>query len=270
MSKRTASTRSRDTNTSGSQKKAKGGDTRSKKSLDFLYDDTPYDALLNGYSQEQLKELQEKLKEVQLEAIRSLDYESGIREVIGAKLDGKSMWFCVKWEGGETSFIPSNIIQRIAPNKVIEYYESIVQFSPLNQQNENNIENNNENNNNNDEKEKLVKVKEEKKDEEKKEEIIGLENLNRSIINGNGDALIDSQVVVLLGRIEVTEDRPIKQKEKENREKEKNRDSQKSNKNAKVMKTIHCTGCGVKLQFPTGTKLIKCPSCHHIMQTIGI
>lgn len=49
---------------------------------------------------------------------------------VGAKLDGKVMWFSVKWEGGETSFIPANVLNRIAPEKVIQYYESILQFLP--------------------------------------------------------------------------------------------------------------------------------------------
>lgn len=83
----------------------KGGDGRPKK-LDFLYDDTPCSALLNGYvssmkfmtfsnitgySPDQLRELQEKLKDVQSEAIRNLEYESEIREVIGI-LSFSSFW----------------------------------------------------------------------------------------------------------------------------------------------------------------------------------
>lgn len=259
MSKRTASTRSRETAPSSQQKKAKNGENRpsGSKKLDFLNDDTSYETLLSGYTQEQLKELQEKLKDVELEAIRNLGYENDIREVIGAKLDGKNMWFCVKWEGGEVSFIPSNIIQRIAPNKVIEYYESIVKLGPqIDQPEENNNNTNNENN------EKLVKVK---------EEIIGLESLNEVIMGGDGDSFIDSQVVRLQGRMEILDRPQQKELEKENREKEKNREVQKPSSKQKVaVKTIHCTGCGVKLQFPAGTKLIKCPNCSHIMQTITI
>lgn len=39
-------------------------------------------------------------------------------------------WFFVKWEGGENSFIPANVLNRIAPEKVIQYYESVLQFLP--------------------------------------------------------------------------------------------------------------------------------------------
>lgn len=267
MSKRTASTRSRESAQSSQQKKAKNGENRpsGSKKLDFLNDDTSYETLLSGYTQEQLKELQEKLKDVQLEAIRNLDYENDIREVIGAKLDGKNMWFCVKWEGGEISFIPSNIIQRIAPNKVIEYYESIVKLGPQIDQPEENNNNNNSNNNDENNNEKLVKVK---------EEIIGLESLNEVIMAGDGDSFIDSQVVRLQGRMEILDRPQQKELEKENREKEKNREVQKPSSNSSkqkvAVKTIHCTGCGVKLQFPAGTKLIKCPNCSHIMQTIAV
>lgn len=78
---------------------------------------------------------------------------------------------------------------------MIEYFESIVQFAPpeqpIDNSNKENNNNNAENNSTEDNKDKIVKVK--------TEEIIGLENLNRSIVNGNGDALMDSQVVKLLG-----------------------------------------------------------------------
>jgi len=243
MSKRSATTRSRGEAPMPQQKKTRGGD-RSKKSLDFLFDTSVSNALLQGYSPDQLKELQDRLKDIQTEVIRNLDYDNDIREVIGAKLDGKSMWFCVKWEGGETSFIPSNIIQRIAPNKVIEYYENIVQFVPQIEESE------------------LVKVK---------EEVVGVENLNEFIASGRNEPMIDSNVNRILERRQIL-DRPVIQRDDRERNRgESNRISferpQNKPKSPAIVKTMHCTGCGIKLKFPGGTKLIKCPSCNHIMQT---
>jgi hypothetical protein len=43
------------------------------------------------------------------------------------------MWFFVKWEGGSTSFVPARQLNKIAPNKVIQYYESIVQYQRVEQ-----------------------------------------------------------------------------------------------------------------------------------------
>jgi LSD1 subclass zinc finger protein len=270
MSKRSATTRSKDRETSNNQqnnKKAKGtlGGDRSKKSLDFLFD-SPNDSLLQGYAPDQLKELLERLKDVQTEVIRNLDYDNEIREVIGAKLDGKSMWFCVKWAGGETTFIPANIINKIAPNKVIEYYESIVKFAPQIEPNE-------------------VRVK---------EEVIGVGNLNDRIISaGRNEPMIDSRVSQILQRREIL-DRPVMLREdrERNRDREDRQTKQpvqqqkqnntiNNNNNNKpkvqvstgpdvVHKIMHCTGCGIKLKFPLGSRLIKCPACQHIMETANI
>jgi LSD1 subclass zinc finger protein len=252
MSKRSATTRSRSDSSSApmpQQKKTRsGGGERSKKSLDFLLIESPSnDILLQGYSPDQLKELQDRLKDLQTELIRNLDYDNEIREVIGAKLDGKSMWFCVKWAGGETSFIPANIINRIAPNKVIEYYESIVSYVPhVTEETE------------------LVKVN---------EEVVGLGNLNDFINStGRNDPMIDSNVNRILERSEIL-DRPVHRDERNRGERENNNNSierpvvNKPKSSAVVAKTMHCTGCGIKLKFPGGTKLIKCPACNHIMQT---
>jgi LSD1 subclass zinc finger protein len=257
MSKRSATTRSRGESSSTpapQQKKTRGGGggERSKKSLDFLLFESPSnDTLLQGYSPEQLKELQERLKEVQTEVIRNLDYDNEIREVIGAKLDGKSMWFCVKWESGETSFIPASIINRIAPNKVIQYYESIVSYIPQMT-------------------EEPAKVK---------EEVIGVANLTQFINStGRNEPMIDSSVSRILERREIL-DRPVVQREdrernrgggSDNRENTFSSSNQNKPKSPAIVKTMHCTGCGIKLKFPGGTKLIKCPSCNHIMQTANI
>jgi LSD1 subclass zinc finger protein len=261
MSKRSATTRSRSESLSApmpQQKKTRsgGGGERSKKSLDFLlFESTSNDNLLQGYSPDQLKELQDRLKDIQTELIRNLDYDNEIREVIGAKLDGKSMWFCVKWAGGETSFIPSNIINRIAPNKVIEYYEGIVSYVPHVT-----------------EEKELVKVK---------DEVVGLGNLNAFINStGRNEPMIDSNVNRILERREIL-DRPVVQRDDRERnsgERENTNNSVNSferpvaskPKSPAVVKTMHCTGCGIKLKFPGGTKLIKCPSCNHIMQTANI
>jgi len=257
MSKRSASTRSRG-EVQPQQKKTRsggghGGGERSKK-LDFIFEKgenlPSTEALLQEYSNDQLKELQERLKEIQTEVIRNLDYDNEIREVIGAKLDGKSMWFCVKWEGGETSFVPSNVINRIAPNKVIEYYENIVKYIPQ-------VES-----------ETDVKVK---------EEVIGIENLNGFITtNGRNEPMIDSNVNRLLERREIL-DRPVIQREDTRSERNRGNSGQRFNerpvnkpKTPAAVKTMHCTGCGIKLKFPGGTKLIKCPACNHIMQTANI
>jgi LSD1 subclass zinc finger protein len=290
MSKRSATTRSRDSSNSqqNGNKKAKGGSggDRSKKSLDFLFEGGHNnESLLQGYTPDQLKELQERLKDIQTDVIRTLDYDNEIREVIGAKLDGKSMWFCVRWIGGETTFIPANILNRIAPNKVIEYYESIVQFAPQIEPNE-------------------VRVK---------EEVIGVGNLNDRIISaGRNEPMVDTRVSNILKRREIL-DRPVMLREDRERNRALEQERQKvqtnntpsnannnynnnnnnnninnnnSNSNTPsndrppmpkntqvgpvVHKIMHCTGCGIKLKFPAGTRLIKCPSCHHIMETAHI
>jgi len=194
--------------------------------------------LLKGYTNEQLTELHQKLFDLERELCHSLELDGEVAEVIGAKMENKVMWFYVRWEDNECSFVPATILNRISPEKVIQYYESILQFQPTPE-----------------------------KDIER-----GTEKLLSS-----GNSLMDASV-----------NRAIR--EQERRKPSPSRDPPPNNNTSNVgssstggsgssepivkrpfiqgqknFRTMNCTGCSILLQYPEGTKAIKCPVCNTVM-----
>eukprot|EP01125_Pyxidicula_operculata_P001350 TRINITY_DN1124_c0_g1_i2.p1 TRINITY_DN1124_c0_g1~~TRINITY_DN1124_c0_g1_i2.p1 ORF type:complete len:197 (-),score=45.13 TRINITY_DN1124_c0_g1_i2:106-696(-) len=86
-------------------------------------------ALIKGYTDVELSELLEKMEDLESEIISSLNYNRDF-EIVGAKLDEEQLHFYVRWESGESSFIPSKILNKLSPDKVIQFYEKKLTFKP--------------------------------------------------------------------------------------------------------------------------------------------
>jgi len=69
------------------------------------------------------------LHEIGEEIIQALSYDHEIEVIVGTKMDKDTMWFYVRFDDNSFSFIPSQILNKIAPEKVISYYENILTFS---------------------------------------------------------------------------------------------------------------------------------------------
>lgn len=213
---------------------------KGKKSLplDIFFEESPH-SLLKGYSSDQLRDLLDKIKDLETAVDRVLDYDNEVQEILGAKLDGKVTWFFVKWEGGENSFIPANVLNRIAPEKVIQYYESVLQFLPNPNPKEDPEKGNEEN-----------------------EEDSGPHKMSRT--ESSADRRNSKGSSGSSGSIGSSGN---------NRSNRKSIDPDHSNLHfvqPKVSRTtqfkkINCVGCQILLQYPEGTKVIKCPSCNTIM-----
>lgn len=171
---------------------------RKKLPLDVILDNEPRQ-LLRGYNNDQLHDLFLKVHEVGGELDRILDTEGEVKEILGTKMEGKTMWFYVKWDNNQASFIPARVLNRFAPNKVIQYYESILQFQP--------------------------------------------------------------------GPEEEQPNKPVKTPPLPNKPQPKptNQNHPPVVEIRPNFHTIHCTGCSILLQYPDGTKAIKCPICNSIM-----
>lgn len=203
-----------------------------RKSLDVLFEESAI-SLCKGYSLEQLRDLHEKIAVLASEVVHQLDYDSEVQEIIGAKLDGRVMWFCVKWETGEHSFIPSHVLNRIAPEKVIQYYESILHFEP----------------------------KPEGEDKEEK----GIERLNEQI-NDNGESMVDPSVTELEQNLAAKQQREqLRTPAPSNNNKPRNNEPPRTGGSGVQNHTMKCGGCRIMLQYPEGTKAIRCPMCNHVM-----
>jgi len=196
---------------------------KKKMVLDILLE---YEAnyLLKGYTNEQLTELHQKLFDLERELCHALDLGGDVSEVIGAKMENKVMWFYVRWEDNECSFVPATVLNRISPDKVIQYYEGILQFQPT----------------------------------PDKEVERGAEKLL-----SNGTSLIDTSVNRAL--------QEQRRKPSPSRATEppanppNNQEPAKRFAPGKSFRTMNCTGCSILLQYPEGTKAIKCPVCNTVM-----
>jgi len=69
--------------------------------------------------------------------VSSLENETGqsadqtqVAAVLSVKKDNGVLWFYVQWESEMRSFIPARVLNKIAPEKVIEYYEGLLTFQP--------------------------------------------------------------------------------------------------------------------------------------------
>jgi len=197
--------------------------------------------LLQEYTnKEELEDVCEKLQDLQEEILQALNLDGDIDKVIGAKMDKNRLWFYVQWEdeNDEFAYVPASIVNKIAPDKVIKYYESILTFpssSPA-----------------------------------AKEEAIGVDKLQKRV----SDSITDKKVNWQIDRERAKE-----------RERERERQSQLMGNGLKTQtqtqstlmqqlaqktfrpRTMNCTGCNVLLQYPEGTKVIKCPKCHAVMHS---
>jgi len=232
----------------------------------------PLDALLNqnvtellsGYTMEELNELQDKISELGSEILEALEFDVEVEEIIGVKLDNESLWFYVRWEDNDCSLVPSKILHKIAPAKVIKFYENRLQFASPNN---------------------------------KKEEPTGVENLQLRIPNGG--EFVDKLTSRMLAERQIEEQREqqlllLQQQQQQQQpardgpnrigtnitssqgpplKKIKTDFPPTSSPNNGIPKAgqqknfrkMNCTGCGILLQYPENTKAIKCPACSTVM-----
>jgi LSD1 subclass zinc finger protein len=204
------------------------GGTRKKLPLDVIVDNEP-SQLLKGYSTDQLNEIFDKIQDLEGELSRLLDYGE-VQEIIGAKMDKQTMWFYVRWDDNECSFIPAQVLNRMAPDKVIQYYEGILQFQPA---------------------------------PENKDSIRGTDRLLKSL--GSSGGLVDRQV-----KDEIRQNKPHHPPpQQQNKPTGPTRPPQpKPPQAGGPFRTMNCTGCNILLQYPEGTKAIKCPVCNTVMQAL--
>jgi LSD1 subclass zinc finger protein len=154
--------------------------------------------LLKGYTTDQLHELWHKVHEVGGELDSVLD-EADVQEILGAKMEDKTLWFYVRWGNNECSFIPAQALNHFAPAKVIQYYEGLLQFQP------------------------------------------GTEK----------------------------EQPPKQTKPPVQRNMAPTKPQPQLQPRTSPYNTMNCSGCDVLLQYPEGTKAIKCPVCNTIMIVNG-
>jgi len=239
---------------------------RKKLPLDALLNQNVPD-LLSGYTKEELNELQEKISELGSEILEVLEFDE-VEEIIGVKIDNESLWFYVRWEDNDCSFVPAKILHKIAPTKVIKFYENRLQFASS--------------------------------PNTKKEDPTGVENLQLRIPNG-GD-IVDKLTSRMFAERQIEEQQReqqlllLQQQQPPPQPQQPSRDGPPrigtnipsssqgvpplkkpktefpGNPNNGIPKAgqknfrkMSCTGCGILLQYPENTKAIKCPACSTVM-----
>jgi len=240
--------------------------------LDLLYEESP-SHLLKGYSNEQLRELHEKIKDLESEVVKSLDYDNEVQDLIGAKIEEQKLWFYVKWEGGEKSFIPAHVLNRIAPDKVIVYYENILEFRQA--PTKDNEEGKTIRYRPNREEEKAADNEKEKTEEFKPDETYSSKELSNMADSKERElserdklrtrSQHSSNYNQKYGINKTTDIKVENQNEEKNSDK--NQDKRWSAPLKDGFQTRNCTHCDVLLQFRpgVGTKAIRCPVCQTIM-----
>lgn len=200
---------------------------RKKMILDVLLE---YDAqqLVKGYNHDQLSEIHSKVFDLEKELCHALDLDGTIDQVIGAKVEEKVMWFYVKWEDGEHSFVPATILNRIAADKVIQYYEGILQFQPAPQT-----------------------------------EAPDGRGVDKLLANSN--VLMDTNVNRVLKEQRKKSPPRMEPPTTNNNPAPNNNPADPKRYGQKSFRTMNCTGCNILLQYPEGTKAIKCPVCNTVM-----
>eukprot|EP01128_Nolandella_sp_AFSM9_P012587 TRINITY_DN9426_c0_g1_i1.p1 TRINITY_DN9426_c0_g1~~TRINITY_DN9426_c0_g1_i1.p1 ORF type:complete len:228 (-),score=40.26 TRINITY_DN9426_c0_g1_i1:26-640(-) len=189
----------------------KKGPQRKKLHLDpLLTKETP--KLVEGYAKSELNELFDRCLDLEEEILRQLKFDDGVTEVIGTKLDGGTLWFYVLFSDNNKGFLPASILKKVSPLKMIEYFESRLQFLD--------VEPNTE---------------------------VGLKNLQKS-----KQTLTSSKI-----------NKSITQKRSRPKPVKKNKPEPVKNVETTpdTINTVHCDGCKVMLQYPTGCKVIRCPRC---------
>lgn len=65
--------------------------------------------LLEDYSQDELNRLYEKVIDLEEELLHKLEYDEGVADILGAKIEEGRMWFLVQWDNSDKSFVPSAV-----------------------------------------------------------------------------------------------------------------------------------------------------------------
>jgi len=188
--------------------KGKLAGKRKKLPLDPLLESEP-SQLLKGYSADQIQELFYVTHELGAELEKVLELEGEVKEILGCKMDNKTMWFYVKWDSNDTSFVPARVLNRFAPSKVIQYYESVLQFQP-----------------------------------------------------GPGP---DKSKVNLPQRPELKKHEPQPPQPPQQPPQPPPQQTHPLANPPPLFHTTNCAGCSILLQYPEGTKAIKCPVCNSVM-----
>jgi len=236
--------------------------TQRKKPLDELLSKTPQ-SLVKGYSSKELQELYMRVASLEQEIGQFVDQTPQVASVLSVKKDNGVLWFYVQWDSEAKSFIPARILNKIAPEKVIEFYEGLLTFQP--------------------DKEKkpldLDKLQEQSTDmqvdsSQKKQPM-------------SPEAEVKPETPTSLSRESKPEQKhgaeqapQPKDEERKPRKQLYTKHQQQQHQHSfqqqllqqqlpKNYHTMNCTGCQILLQYPDGTTAkIKCPACHAIMQAL--
>jgi len=171
----------------------------------------------------------DKLQDIEEEILQSLSYDHEVDVIIGAKMDKDSLWFYVRWDDNKTAFVPAHILNKIAPDKVISYYEGILSFSST----------------------------------PGETTPIGKESVRKRVAN----TIMDRKVgKVVEKQLKEQEKEKEKQKQKQLQQQQQQQNGKSDPKQATANKlTIQCLNCARTLQFPSTAKMIKCPLCSTTM-----
>eukprot|EP01126_Amoeba_proteus_P001597 TRINITY_DN10477_c0_g1_i1.p1 TRINITY_DN10477_c0_g1~~TRINITY_DN10477_c0_g1_i1.p1 ORF type:complete len:184 (-),score=35.15 TRINITY_DN10477_c0_g1_i1:264-815(-) len=179
--------------------------------------------------------------------MKQLDLDPAlVQEIVGAKKEDGMVWFYVKWSDTvEPSFVPSSAMNRIAPDKVIQYYERILQFQPGTE------------------------------NPCAKNPTSPTINNNLNHVNGSSERLNSREEDVKLPK---SPSLPLKQLQppqtphlqpsppSQHQPPQPQGNMQPSQRQTRLsFRTMNCTGCSILLQYPEGTKAIKCPVCNTVM-----
>jgi len=198
---------------------------RKKLPLDVLLQ-TDFQRLKQEYTKEELEDVNEKLQDIQDEVLQSLSYDHEVEEIIGPKLDKDTLWFYVRWDNNKTALIPASILNRLAPDKVINYYEGILTHSST------------------------------------PKEVLGKEGLRKKVSTSITDKKVAEKQ--LKEREKQQQLRQLQQAQRQNGTKSDSKQTAPAQQAAKV--TMKCVSCSRVLQFPSTAKTIKCPLCSTTMR----
>eukprot|EP01127_Copromyxa_protea_P008051 TRINITY_DN1836_c0_g1_i1.p1 TRINITY_DN1836_c0_g1~~TRINITY_DN1836_c0_g1_i1.p1 ORF type:complete len:154 (-),score=28.55 TRINITY_DN1836_c0_g1_i1:31-492(-) len=151
-------------------------------------------------------------------------------------MEKQTMWFYVRWDDNECSFVPSQVLNRMAPDKVIQYYEGILQFQP---------------------------------GPENKDTPRGTDHLLKNL--GSSGGIMDRQVKEELQSKPPQQQTPQQPQPPQQKSAPSPRPPPQqppANKAPPTFRTMNCTGCNILLQYPDGTKAIKCPVCNTVMAAL--
>jgi len=202
-----------------------------------------------------------------------VDQTPQVASVLSVKKDNGVLWFYVQWDSETKSFIPARVLNKIAPEKVIEFYESVLTFQPDKDRKQLDLEKLNQ--------EFLSDIPSDSQkkppispDIETKPEVPS--SIQKELKSDTRQAPISDQPTT-----------PSQSKDEERTKHRKQLFSKQQQQQQHLLQqqllqqqlqiqqpkppyhTMNCTGCNILLQYPDGTTAkIKCPACHAIMQAL--